>query len=43
MKICHRFNASAYEQRLDELFNEIGLVFDGKASEQLAEIIESKL
>lgn len=37
------FNASAYEQRLDELFNEIGLVFDGKASEQLAEIIESKL
>lgn len=37
------FNKAEYEQKLDEFYAELGLVFDGKASARLAEVIEQKM
>ena len=39
-EIIGRFNTNDYEARLDEFYDRIGLVFDGKASEKLADRIE---
>ena len=37
------FDSKVYEQKLDEFHRAIGLVFDGKASEKQAEVIEKKM
>ena len=37
------FDSKVYEQKLDEFHKAIGLVFDGKASEKQAEVIEKKM
>ncbi len=37
------FNQSDYNNRLDNFYREIGLVFTGNASEDLAKVVESKM
>ena len=37
------FNKTEYDQKLDKLYAELGLVFDGNASAKLAEVIEQKM
>lgn len=37
------FNKAEYDQKLDKFYAELGLVFDGKASARLAEVIEQKM
>ena len=37
------FDIAEYDQKLDEFYAELGLVFDGKASAKLAEVIAQKI
>ena len=37
------FNKAEYDQKLDKFYVELGLVFDGKASSKLCDVIEQKM
>ena len=37
------FNKAEYDQKLDKFYVELGLVFDGKASSKLCDVIEKKM